>query len=260
VWVEGRAKQARERGVYLAGVYNGAAGICGLLGASIDAGVAVERARALLEPALRALLERSVANEDPAAWHDGTLGIAAVAFVAARAAGLDHWQERALAIASRVARAAPRTRDASIFWGAAGAAHMFYRLYDATGQEVFADATRRYLASLLRRRRSNESGLAGFRTYRYAWERDFLGKPDYPVGWIGRPGILQGVAGIGLVLLAILHADEPAWDRCLLLSHRASQDSRSARSHAGSTAVVADSNASPMPALPVSKPRSSPKA
>jgi len=40
------------------------------------------------------------------------------------------------------------------------------------------------------------------------------------VGWIALPGVTNGVAGIGLVLLSLLHAQAPDWDRMLLLSHR----------------------------------------
>ena len=42
--------------------------------------------------------------------------------------------------------------------------------------------------------------------------------PDHPVGWLGVPGLANGVAGIALGLLSAVTGIEPAWDRALLPS------------------------------------------
>jgi hypothetical protein len=110
-------------------------------------------------------------------------------------------------------------RDPSLGAGAAGAAHMFRRLHLATGERCFAVAARLWLARLLRRRRPGVA-LAGFPVWVPAWERRYLKNPNHPAGWVGAPGLLSGVAGIGLMLLSVLHGQEPWWDRALLLSHR----------------------------------------
>lgn len=52
-----------------------------------------------------------------------------------------------------------------------------------------------------------EDGLAGYKTWQGA-ERGF--RNEY--------GLLEGIAGIRLVLLAYLSNEEPTWDECLLLS------------------------------------------
>lgn len=52
-----------------------------------------------------------------------------------------------------------------------------------------------------------EDGLAGYKTWQGA-ERGF--RNEY--------GLLEGIAGIRLVLLAYLSDEEPTWDECLLLS------------------------------------------
>ncbi|HEX8950823.1 MAG TPA: hypothetical protein VF945_03210, partial [Polyangia bacterium] len=113
-----------------------------------------------------------------------------------------------------------RLPDPSLGSGAAGAAHMFRRLHEATGEARFADAARVWTQRLLRRRRPGR-GIAGFTTmYSPTWQRRYLKDPDYPVGWIALPGVTNGVAGIGLFLLSLLHAQPPDWDRMMLLSHR----------------------------------------
>ena len=51
-----------------------------------------------------------------------------------------------------------------------------------------------------------EDGLAGYK----AWQGEN--------GWMNQHGILEGIAGIGLVLLSHLSNEEPSWDRSFLLS------------------------------------------
>ena len=67
--------------------------------------------------------------------------------------------------------------------GAAGLAHMFACWANATGDRGFGDAAR-------------------------AWYARTLAAPR-----VTAPGLLDGAAGIGLVLLAAIGGEEPAWDR-----------------------------------------------
>jgi len=60
-------------------------------------------------------------------------------------------------------------------------------------------------------------GLAGYLFHSPAWQRRMLDDARYPTGWIPLPGLLAGVAGIGLALLATLHPSSD-WDRALVLS------------------------------------------
>jgi hypothetical protein len=226
-WVEGTFIDLLQKPAYWLGAYNGIAGVVGLLGGAIRRGIATRRARRLLEGALTYLWSRQRPDGlFPAiiqlSWMGGSLGIAAVVFAAARAAGLAGWESEALAVARRLARsragAAP-LRDASLGMGAAGAAHMFHRFHLATGERCFAKAAQLWTQRLLRRRRPGD-GLAGYRFYIPAGERAYIRDPSHLVGWLGLPGLINGVAGIGLCLLAVLRAQDPAWDRMLLLSHR----------------------------------------
>jgi hypothetical protein len=225
-WVEGSFIGSLSKPTYWLGPYNGIAGVIGLLGGAIRRQVAARRARRLLDGALTYLWSRKQSDGlFPAivqlSWMGGSLGIAAVAFAAARAAGLKHWERKAQAVARRLAvgaEGASPLREACLGMGAAGAAHMFHRFYLATGERCFADGARRWLGRLLRRRRVG-AGLAGYRSYIPTWERAYTRLPNHQVGWIGLPGLINGVAGIGLCLVAAIYGQEPTWDRLLLLSH-----------------------------------------
>jgi hypothetical protein len=53
-----------------------------------------------------------------------------------------------------------------------------------------------------------EDGLAGFKSWR--------GDEN---SYTNEYGLLEGIAGIGMVMINSLHPEiEPTWDRCLLLS------------------------------------------
>jgi hypothetical protein len=102
--------------------------------------------------------------------------------------------------------------DAGLRQGAAGLAHLYNRLFHATGEERFADAARDGFVRLLEIRRPDE-GIGGFRV-------QVPGDRERPL-WSDDPGFLDGAAGIGLALLAAVSAMEPAWDRLLPASLRA---------------------------------------
>ena len=94
--------------------------------------------------------------------------------------------------------------------GAAGLAHVFNRLFQATGDESFLMAARYWFERTLELRRPGE-GIAGFSAYRPPND----GQEEY---WDDQVGILEGAAGIALALLAATTEIEPEWDRMLLLS------------------------------------------
>ena len=99
--------------------------------------------------------------------------------------------------------------DAGICHGAAGVAHLFNRLYQATDDPVLAEAARRWIDEALALRRLDE-GIGGFRSW--------APNEDKELGWRDEPGFLTGAAGVGLALLAAATAVEPEWDRVLQVS------------------------------------------
>jgi hypothetical protein len=136
--------------------------------------------------------------------------VAVALFKAGRAAGAPSWVGVGVALARAAARRRdPETtevRDATLCHGAAGLAHLFNRLYQATGDPRLREAALHWAERTLEMRRPDE-GVGGFRAWR-------AGSPE------GRsdPGFLTGAAGIGLALLAAATPVEPAWDRVLLAS------------------------------------------
>lgn len=219
-------------GLYNLGASHGVAGIIAVLGASCRAGVAAITARRLLTGAVAWLLARRTRREDSArgfsfphffhpdiasrpsrlAWCYGDPGIAAVLLVAARAAGEPAWEREALAIALQAATRSTEgsgVRDACLCHGAAGVAHLFNRLYQATGEEPLATAARVWFKHALEFRQPG-LGVGGFRS----WSADLSGVSD----WRNDPGFLEGAAGVGLALLAAVSPLDPEWDRLLLVA------------------------------------------
>ena len=122
------------------------------------------------------------------------------------------WDREALAFARRAAgrgcadSGMPGMPDPGLRQGVAGIAHLCNRLFQATGEEPFADAARARFGCLLKTRH-RDVGVGGFRVR-------LPGGGERPV-WSDDPGFLNGAAGIGLALLAAISSVEPAWDRLL---------------------------------------------
>ncbi|SFE76798.1 Lanthionine synthetase C-like protein [Chitinophaga sp. CF118] len=95
--------------------------------------------------------------------------------------------------------------DACFCHGGAGIAHIYRRAYLATEDPLFLEGADHWLQQTLQMN-TWKDGLAGFKFY--ADEK-----------YINCYGLLEGITGLGLVLIAALDpATTPAWDRCLLLS------------------------------------------
>lgn len=214
-------------GNFNVGVAHGVPGVVGFLGEACAAGV--EEARPLLEGAVSWLLQQKLPPEmgsifpysvapgvEPGptrlAWCYGDLGVALSLLLAARSAGQEEWEREALTVA-RACAARPLDGsgvvDAGVCHGAAGNAHLFNRLYQATGDPLYADAARSWIERALEHRRPGE-GLGGYVMYVMGDQGE--------LGWRGDPGFLTGSAGVGLALLAATTSVEPEWDRLLAVS------------------------------------------
>jgi hypothetical protein len=222
-------------GYYNLGVAHGVPGVMALLGRVLVAGVAVDKARRLLNGAVTWLLTQEIETEQEvgfpswvaptaemgsldenptqpgkvarSAWCYGDPGIAVALLTAARGANNRAWGATARAMAQRAARRASDragVKDACVCHGAAGLGHLFNRLHRATGDPYLGEIARSWVERTLAMRRPNQ-GIAGFCN----WRPGDL--------WIDDPGFLNGAAGIGLALLAAATPVEPAWDRLLLM-------------------------------------------
>jgi hypothetical protein len=211
------------------GVAHGVAGVIALLGGVCGAGVEQATARPLLEGAVRWLLAQSVPTEAgptfpiwvapgvqpwPArcAWCYGDPGIAAALLMAARGVGDAGWEEAAVALACRAAER-PRSQtgvvDACFCHGAAGLAHIYNRMYQATGDPKLGRAARYWLECTLdfyRLARDNGG----------SWVEGSK-DPTRQEPWTGID-LVDGAAGVALVLLAAATSVEPTWDRMFLVS------------------------------------------
>jgi hypothetical protein len=207
------------------GLAHGIPGAIGFLAAMVAGGVEAARAHALLARAVPSLLAMAPpraparfpswrgrgASDQPArlAWCYGDAGVAIALLAAARALARPAWESEVLAMARGMASRAfaeSDVRDMGICHGAAGVAHIFNRLYQATGDEMLADAARRWYRQLLGMRRPGEA-VAGFPA------RNVVDGADV---WVADDSVLMGATGVGLVLLAAVTEVEPSWDRALL--------------------------------------------
>lgn len=211
-------------GYWNLGLAHGVAGVIALLAHYVARDVERERAQRLLVGAVSFLTAIPVAegrhlpawivdgSDEPAtadrvAWCYGDLGIAVALLAAARATGETSWRDRASALAARcidIPYLATHVVDAGLCHGAAGATHLFHRLFCATGEARFADATRTWLDRTLALR--NAEPLAGFPAR----------ATDGSGAWVSDPLILTGAPGVALVLTELVSDGAPAWSRLLL--------------------------------------------
>ncbi|HWK88491.1 MAG TPA: lanthionine synthetase C family protein, partial [Longimicrobium sp.] len=214
------------RGVYDLGMAHGAAGVIALLARVVDAGVAARRARDLLDGAVRWLRAREMPAGSlsrypgtiapghapgPArlAWCYGDPGVGIALLAAARALGSAELEAHARSVLRDAAARAPEgsgVADAPFCHGAAGLAHLFHRAWRATGEAALRDAALRWLRAALDL--PVPEGSRSRFPFRAPGGRD--------AAWLDRPGLLEGAAGVGLVLLAAVSPVPPAWDRVFL--------------------------------------------
>jgi lantibiotic modifying enzyme len=206
------------------GLAHGIPGVVAILARYVVAGVDAARARVLLDGAVEYL--RSVAGPRPGtryppwlptrsdwtcrvAWCYGDLGVAVALMSAATATGRDDWRRDALELARGMAARPIETSqvvDAGLCHGAAGVAHLFNRLAQASGDAELAKAADAWFAHVLAIRRSD--GVAGFPRVLY--------EDGGEQRWEPAVDLLNGATGVALALHAAISPIEPAWDQLLL--------------------------------------------
>jgi lantibiotic modifying enzyme len=205
------------------GVAHGASGVLGFLSRAVQAGLAPAGSRELLEGGIRWLLTQQRADDggsvfgayaDPepvscrSAWCYGDPGVALQLLVASRT--LDRADLERLAIEILI-KDTKRPEDdtladsPTLCHGAAGLGHLYNFAYQASGEEILAQAARRWFERTLAMRKPGE-WIAGYANW---WPKE--GE------WHAEPGFLTGVAGTGLALLAATSPAEPSWGRPMLL-------------------------------------------
>jgi len=210
-------------GYFNLGLAHGIPGVAAILARYITAGIEVERARTLLEGAvayLRATAGPKFGSRYPAwlatqrqesmsrvAWCYGDLGVAVAVMTAAIATGRDDWRAQALDLAHGMASRPfelSQIVDTGLCHGASGVAHLFNRLYQATGDAELGRAADAWYGHTLAMR--NSEPIAGFPR----------GLPvNQTMTWDPGADLLTGACGVGLALHAAISSIEPAWDRLL---------------------------------------------
>lgn len=145
------------------------------------------------------------------AWCYGDLGISLALWQASRTTKRKEWEKIAVDVFSHAGqrRDLERNRviDAGVCHGAAGVAHLFSRMFHYTGDAQFKAAAVYWLERALEMARFHD----GYAGYKVKYDDRFGGLTN-------KAGLLEGIAGIGLVYISMISAIEPKWDRCLLLS------------------------------------------
>jgi lantibiotic modifying enzyme len=144
------------------------------------------------------------------AWCYCDLGICVVLLRAANALARDDWRSFALEVARENASRRNETHgviDMGLCHGSAGAALIFLRLWQQSGEVTFADACHFWLEKTLEMRRTDFNRTAG--VYRADWK-------DGCRQYVGCIGYLTGAAGVGLAVLSCITGNVDAWDSPLL--------------------------------------------
>jgi len=145
------------------------------------------------------------------AWCYGDLGIAISLWNAGIVLDEQSWKDDAekifLITLKRKLLAPNGVVDGSFCHGTAGIAHIYNRMYQSTGEKHYKLAARYWLNETLKMATHN-NGIAG---YRYWY-------PSTEDNYKDEPGLLEGAAGIGLVIMAAISDLVPAWDEALMLS------------------------------------------
>ena len=151
-------------------------------------------------------------NPSRVAWCYGELGVSVALLAAARALNDDAVEEAALASARHCAerRHSTGVKDAGLCHGAAGNAHLFNRLYQATRDPVLRDAAVFWFERALSMRVAG-TGVAGYTMWTGGPDAESTKDPWTPV-----VSFLTGASGVALAFLGAIAPVAPDWDRLLL--------------------------------------------
>ena len=218
-------RETAPNGYVNLGLAHGIPGVIAILAQFCQRGFEPQRSRVVLDSALRRLLDGSPRRErgrfvawQPAdhtastrlAWCYGDLGVAAALLGAGLAIDHDEARTEGLAVALDCAGRTPQQAlisDAGICHGAAGIAHLFNRMAQATGESALRGAAVAWIDRTLAMR--SELPLAGFPAN--------LPEDDGKPRLMPDATLLTGAGGVALVLHAACSEIEPAWDRLLLV-------------------------------------------
>lgn len=153
---------------------------------------------------------QSTLGKSRLAWCYGDLGIAVALWQCGNILKIPAWTEKALEVlissTSRMTSSDTMVWDACVCHGTAGNAMVYRYMYQETGVQIFQDAYLYWIEETLRMAKFTD-GFAGYKSYvpmEHRWHED--------------ASLLEGIAGIGLVLLTSLEqTDKCKWMELFLL-------------------------------------------
>lgn len=152
-------------------------------------------------------------KESRLAWCYGDLGIAFTFLHSGKIFNNKEWIQFGIDIGLKSLRRKESKltsiADAGLCHGTSGVAHVYHKLYVHSNIQSFSEAHQYWIEQTIDFA-NKENGLAGYQSYvTLPNERDPRWQNDY--------GLLEGVSGIGLALMAYLGCTDE-WDECLLLN------------------------------------------
>lgn len=209
---------------------HGMSSIIGVLLLFIKNGILKEKSIRIIKPAIKYIIKHASSNDNTLsvfpnmiidnekneyisrlAWCYGDLGIGITLW---RAGNVLKWDEIKDFGEKIVLRSIIRKNlkenyvvDGGLCHGTVGIAHIYNRMFHYTGKKEFKESALFWIEETLKMAKY-ENGLAGYMAWR---------TPKYG-GLQNEYGLLEGIAGIGLVLISVISDIEPKWDECLLLS------------------------------------------
>ena len=224
-------REIYQDGYHNLGLAHGVPGVVGFLARCVAEDCHAATARPLLEGSMRWLVAQSLQlpGRQPAtnekgyfasfaesnrpsrlAWCYGDLGVCVALLRAAEALGHDDWHAFALEVARDCASRSvdeSLVNDMGMCHGAAGAALVFLRLWQRTGDPSLAEAVRFWVQRTLDMRLPQFPATAG--VFSMEWEDGVY----YPISCVT---YFTGAAGVGLALLSSLTGDTDSWDAMFL--------------------------------------------
>ena len=144
-------------------------------------------------------------------WCYGDLGIAHILWQASIVLNNKEWEKIALQVllhnVNRRDLKINGIRDAGICHGSAGVAYIFWNIYLHTRIGEFREVTEYWLDVTMQMAKYKDS-LAGYKS----WRTEESGGPEKS------DNLIDGIAGIGIVLLSVMSKNESSWDESFMLS------------------------------------------
>jgi len=155
-------------------------------------------------------LNNTISKKSRLAWCYGDLGVGIRLWFAAKTLNDEKLKEKAISVfkhsALRTKEEDTMVVDAGICHGSYGNAQLFTSMYKETGVIEFKNAANFWINDGLKRG-TFEDGHAGYKQWRGNEKK-----------WHNEISLLEGVAGIGLVIIDHLSSFDSKWDECLMMS------------------------------------------